>query len=126
MEKKEGSVSMAGTKAPKIGQILSPLNSGGYYIVAIVLIAGIALSGVMFRPEQSIAILSFSGSILVALLTILKGQSEVHNAVNSKMDILLKLVEDVARAEGMLAGREVQRRENSIKRANIKDENTES
>ena len=104
----------------RLREVPSVVNTTFYYIVAIILIMGIAFAGLIMVPEESGSILTFSGIVLVVFLSILKTQSDllslqerVHEAVNSKMDRLLKLIDESARAEGVLLGREQQKKVNS-------------
>lgn len=88
-----------------------PKSKPPVYVVAIVLIVGIGVAGVLVKPEQAVAILTFCGSILVALIALLKAQEEVHDAVNSKMDLLLAVVRRSSKAEGVEEGRAAQKAE---------------
>lgn len=85
------------------------VSASTQYILAIVSIVGIAVGASAAKPEQAISTLSFCGSVLIALLALLKGQVETHQAVNSKMDLLLSLVASSERAKGLLEGREQQK-----------------
>lgn len=81
-----------------------PTSTNIQYMVSIVAIVTISIVASVFAPEQTASILSFSGAVLVSLLAMLKGQIEVHNAVNSKMDKMMALVGKSERAKGRLEG----------------------
>jgi ABC-type Fe3+-siderophore transport system permease subunit len=82
------------------------------YVVAVVAIAGIGAGASVLAPDQTVPIVAFCGSIIVALIPLMKGQSEVHSTVNSKMDLLIKEVEKSALAKGEATGRRLQKSEN--------------
>lgn len=81
-------------------------------IVAIGAAASIAATS-LGAQEQIVPILAFCGSIIIALIPLMKGQSEVHTTVNSKMDLLLAEKEKAALAEGEATGRRLQKHENN-------------
>jgi hypothetical protein len=88
-------------------------------IACLVVIVGIAVVGVILRPERTLEIFAFSGTVLASLIAIIKGQSEVHKAVNSQMDKNLEIVAELATlratVKGIATGRALQKGEDSGK-----------
>src|SRR3990167_10747566 len=83
------------------------------YVVAIIVMMGIAIVGVatitIFRPNQDntvviASIFGFLAPTTLSLLAFMKAQ-ETHLSVNSRLDQFMKNAELAARAEGELAGR---------------------
>lgn len=80
-------------------------------VAAIVSITVIATVGAVYSGDQAASILSFCGAIIVALVALIREQKTTHDAVNSKMDRMLIVVEKAKFAEGLKQGREETRKE---------------
>lgn len=85
------------------------------YVLSVVAIAAIGAGASIAAPEQAVPILAFCGSIIVALIPLMKGQSEVNGTVKSQMEILMQQREKAALAEGEATGRRLQKDEHEAK-----------
>lgn len=102
-------------------QIPPPRNL--QYVVAVVVMSGLGIVSVLaitlMKPEQdnTVIIASVFGFLLpttMALLAFMKSQ-ETHLSVNSRLEAFINEARELARAEGMVAGREAaERREDRV------------
>lgn len=91
------------------------------YLVAIVVMVLISVTAIvavtLIRPEQDnsslyVLILGSIGPTTLALLAFMKAQ-ETHLSVNSRLDQFIKNADRSARAEGELAGRAAEKKDQS-------------